>query len=39
MQNEKEIYCPRCGEKVFFCIDEWGHTPIHLHCKKDNINI
>lgn len=39
MQNKKEIYCPHCGEKIFFCLDEWGYTPIHLHCQKDNINI
>lgn len=39
MLNKKEIYCPSCGEKIFFCLDEWGYTPIHLHCKKDNINI
>ena len=37
MQND--IICPSCGDKCYFCLDEWGHTPIHLHCDKCNINI
>ena len=34
-----DIQCPNCGELVYFCFDEWGHTPFHLHCNKCDINI
>ena len=38
MQNDIPK-CPNCENKIYFCIDEWGHTPFHLHCDKCNINI
>lgn len=38
MMNEKLI-CPACGSELFFALDEWGHTPWHLHCKNCQINI
>lgn len=31
--------CPNCNTNIFFCLDEWGHTPWHLHCEKCHINI
>ena len=39
MQNKEKIICPNCGEYCHFYLDEWGYTPIHLHCRKDKINI
>ena len=39
MPNKEKIICPNCGEPCYFNIDEWGYTPIHLHCKRDKINI
>lgn len=36
---ESIILCPNCGEETYFCFDEWGYTPFHLHCKKCEINI
>ena len=38
MQNDIPK-CPNCGNKVYFGLDEWGYTPIHLHCDNCNINI
>lgn len=35
----KEIICPNCGNKCYFLLDEWGHTPWHLHCTPCDINI
>jgi len=34
-----KYYCPRCGTELFFCLDEWGRTPWHLHCSQCRINI
>lgn len=31
--------CPICKSPVFFCLDEWGYTPWHLHCENCDINI
>ena len=39
MAEKKHIYCPNCGGEMFICIDSWGYTPYHLHCKPCNINI
>lgn len=36
---EKTIYCPTCQNKVYFCLDGYGRTPLHLHCNNCNINI
>ena len=33
------ILCPNCNDRVFYCLDEWGYTPIHLHCDNCDINI
>ena len=33
------MICPNCNFEIFFCLDEWGYTPFHLHCKNCNINI
>lgn len=33
------MICPTCGSECFFCLDEWGYTPWHLHCEKCHINI
>ena len=38
MQNDIVI-CPACGNTCYFNIDGFGHTPIHLHCDKCDINI
>ena len=35
----KDIICPNCKNKMFFCYDEWGYTPAHLHCDNCHINI
>lgn len=32
-----EERCPNCNNKLTFGLDEWGHTPFHLHC--DNCGI
>ena len=34
-----KLQCPICGSQIRFSIDEWGHTPIHLHCYTCDINI
>ena len=41
MQNEYFEFpkCPNCERETFFCFDEWGHTPYHLHCNFCDINI
>ena len=31
--------CPNCNSKYYFCFDEWGNTPYHLHCDTCKINI
>lgn len=36
---DKDILCPNCKNKIYFCLDEWGYTPWHLHCKTCDINI
>ncbi len=36
---KKSVQCPNCKEELFFCLDEWGRTPFHLHCDKCCINI
>lgn len=33
------MICPNCQNKMYFCLDEWGHTPWHLHCDNCEINI
>ena len=38
MQNDVPK-CPNCGNDIYFCLDEWGHTPFHLHCDNCDINI
>ena len=38
MQNDIPK-CPNCGNDIYFCLDEWGHTPFHLHCDNCDINI
>jgi predicted nucleic acid-binding Zn ribbon protein len=38
MQNNV-ILCPSCNSECYFRLDEWGHTPFHLHCDKCDINI
>ncbi len=38
MQNNA-ILCPNCKKEIFYCYDEWGCTPIHLHCRECGINI
>ena len=37
MQND--LICPNCNSVLYWCLDEWGRTPWHLHCDKCNINI
>ena len=37
MQNN--IKCPSCNSDCYFCYDEWGLTPWHLHCDTCRINI
>ena len=37
MQND--LICPRCKKPLYFCLDEWGRTPWHLHCDNCHINI
>ena len=40
INNKRKIdYCPNCNSEIFFCLDEWGYTPLHLHCDKCNIDI
>ena len=34
-----EERCPNCNNKLTFGLDEWGHTPFHLHCDNCDINI
>lgn len=34
-----KIICPTCKNDCYIGLDEWGHTPFHLHCDKCNINI
>lgn len=35
----EKIICPNCNKETFYCLDEWGRTPFHLHCDKCYINI
>jgi len=35
----KDIFCPNCNNKCLFFLDEWGYTPIHLHCDNCHIDI
>lgn len=37
MQND--LICPNCNSLLYYCLDEWGYTPWHLHCKNCSINI
>lgn len=39
MKDKKAIICPVCRTEMFWCYDEWGRTPIHLHCNICSINI
>lgn len=36
---KKDKTCPICGGLLAYCFDEWGHTPLHLHCLDYNIDI
>ena len=36
---DKDISCPNCKNKMYFCLDEWGYTPWHLRCNFCKINI
>ena len=38
-RTNKIIICPNCGNECFYCLDEWGRTPWHLHCSTCKINI
>lgn len=31
--------CPNCNNEIYFCLDEMGYAPIHLHCDNCDINI
>ena len=35
----KDILCPNCKNKMLFYYDEWGYTPVHIHCNNCCINI
>jgi hypothetical protein len=35
----KTVLCLTCNKQCHFCLDEWGHTPFHLHCDNCDINI
>ncbi len=35
----KTIICPTCHCEMYINLDEWGHTPWHLHCDNCHINI
>lgn len=35
----EKIKCPNCNNEIYWCLDEWGRTPVHLHCDKCSINI
>lgn len=37
--NHMQGRCPNCNSKYYFCFDEWGPTPYHLHCDTCHINI
>lgn len=37
--NHMQGRCPNCNSKYYFCLDEWGYTPYHLHCDTCHINI
>lgn len=37
--TDQNIYCPICRNKMYINLDEWGHTPFHLHCTECDINI
>lgn len=39
MKEVTKIICPTCKNECYICLDEWGHTPFHLHCDICNINI
>jgi len=39
MNNNDKCYCPNCNEEVYFNLDSYGRTPIHLHCDNCDINI
>ena len=34
-----ELKCPNCNNGMFFNLDSYGFTPIHLHCDNCDINI
>ena len=38
-RTNKIITCPNCNNECFYCLDEWGYTPIHLHCNNCHIDI
>lgn len=35
----KKLLCPNCNTELYFCLDSYGRTPWHLHCKNCDINI
>lgn len=35
----EKIKCPNCNNEIYWCFDEWGRTPFHLHCNECSINI
>ena len=34
-----QIECFNCEKQIYFCYDEFGCTPYHLHCAQCDINI
>ncbi len=36
---QSNLICPSCNSLLYWCFDEWGRTPWHLHCNKCSINI
>ena len=34
-----KLLCPNCNTELYFCLDEYGKTPWHLHCGDCHINI
>ena len=37
--QKTDLICPKCKNPLYFCLDEWGRTPWHLHCDNCHINI
>jgi len=34
-----KMICPNCNKEMYWGLDEFGHTPWHLHCENCDINI